>query len=147
MLVPRLGDHPAAAEHLPLAARLPIKAGSCCCHVLSAAGKAKEGKISLSPWPWEECWCPSRLCHGVYAVLVAALGWQGCECLTMAEIELYSRYPVPHQISKLGKFGTTSVPEQTWGQPVVQKPSLPDWPSLQPAVEPGQHSTSGSSPV
>lgn len=97
-----------------------------CCHVPSAAGKAKEGiKISLSPWPREECWCPSRLCHGVHAVLMAVLGWQGRECLTMAETELYSTYPVPHQTSKLGKLATTSVPEQTWGQPVVQKANLP----------------------
>lgn len=42
---------------------------------------------------------------------MAVLGWQGCEYLTMAEIELYSRDPVPHQISKLGRFGTPSVPE------------------------------------
>lgn len=79
----------------------------------------------MSPWPQEECWCPSRLCQGVHAVLMAVLGWQGCECLTVAETELYSRYPVPHQISKLGKLVTTSVPEQMWGQPMVQKANLP----------------------
>lgn len=56
---------------------------------------------------------------------MAVLGWQGCECLTVAETELYSRYPVPHQISKLGKLVTTSVPEQMWGQPMVQKANLP----------------------
>lgn len=143
MLVPRLGDHPAAAQHLPLATRLPL------CAAMSPVqqGRPRRGKkeISLSPWPWEECWCPGRLCHGVHAVLMAVLGWQGRECLTGAEIELYSRYPVPHQISKLGKFGTTSVPEQVWGQPVVQKANLPGWPALQPAVDQDQHSTSGSS--
>lgn len=79
----------------------------------------------MSPWPGEECWCPSRLCHRVHAVLMAVLGWQGHECLTMAEGELYSRYLVPHQIPKLRKFATTSVPEHTWGQPMVQKANLP----------------------
>lgn len=42
----RLGDQPAAAEHLPLAARLPPQQR----HVLPcAAGKAKEGKKSPCP--------------------------------------------------------------------------------------------------
>lgn len=83
----------------------------------------------------------------MHAVLMAVLGWHGCEYLTMAETELYSRDPVPHQISKLGKFGTPSVPEQTWGQPMVMEADLPGWPSLQPAVDQDQQSTSGSSLV
>lgn len=97
--------------------------------MLPCAQCSREGqggkKISLSPWPWQECWCPGRLCHGLHTVLVAVLGWQGRECLTMAEIDLFSRDPVPHQISKLGKFGTTSAPDQTWGQAVVQEANLP----------------------
>lgn len=83
----------------------------------------------------------------MHAVLMAVLGWQGREYFTMAETELYSRDPVPHQISKLGKFGTPSVPEQTWGQPMVMEADLPGWPSLQPAVDQDQQSTSGSSLV
>lgn len=40
VLVPRLGDHPAAAEHLPLAARLPPRQG----HVLPCAQCSREGQ-------------------------------------------------------------------------------------------------------
>lgn len=67
----------------------------------SREGQGEGKQISLAPWPWEECWCHGRLCHRVHAVIVAVLGWQGPECLAMAETKLYSRYPVPLQIGEI----------------------------------------------
>lgn len=120
-----------------------------CCRVLSAAGKGKEGiKTLLVPMATAGMLVPQQAVPHVHAVLMAVLGWQGCECLAMAEIELYSRYPVPHQISKLGKFATTSVSEQTWGQPMVQKANLPlAGRPFSLLWDQDQHSTCGSSLV
>lgn len=63
-------------------------------------------KISLSSWPWQECWCPGRLCHRVHAVLMAVLGCRGVSASLWQRQNCTAGTLFPTKFPNWGNLGT-----------------------------------------